>query len=56
MQDYKYKKGDIMSRKNKIKIFKFIILILVISIFIGVISYLFPVMKKLSTSNRSDGI
>lgn len=45
-----------MSRKNKVKIFKAIMLILVISVFIGVIVYLFPVMKKLSTSNRSNGI
>lgn len=38
-----------MSRKNKVKIFKIILMILVIAIFIGVIIYMFPVMKDLST-------
>ena len=38
-----------MSRKDKVKIFKIILMILVIIIFIGVIIYLFPVMKDLST-------
>ena len=38
-----------MSRKNKVKIFKIILMILVIAIFIGVIIYMFPVMKNLST-------
>ena len=38
-----------MSRKNKIKIFKVILAIAVVTILIGVIAYLFPVMKNLST-------
>ena len=38
-----------MIRKNKIKIFKVILAILVLSIIIGAISYIFPVMKDLST-------
>ena len=38
-----------MSRKDKVKIFKIILMILVVIIFIGVIIYLFPVMKDLST-------
>lgn len=38
-----------MSRKNKVKIFKIILTVLVIALFIGVIAYLFPVMKNLST-------
>ena len=39
-----------MSRKDKVKIFKIILMILVVIIFIGVIIYLFPVMKDLSTT------
>ncbi len=38
-----------MSRKNKVKIFKIILTVLVIVLFMGVIAYLFPVMKNLST-------
>ena len=38
-----------MSRKNKVKIFKIILTVLVILLFIGIIAYLFPVMKNLST-------
>ncbi len=38
-----------MSRKNKVKVFKIILTIIVITIFIGIIIYLFPVMKNLST-------
>ena len=38
-----------MSRKVKVKIFKIILSILVIAIFIGVILYMLPVMKNLST-------
>ncbi len=38
-----------MSRKNKIKIFKIILTIVVLAIFIGLTVYLFPVMKNLST-------
>lgn len=38
-----------MSRKNKVKIFKAILTILVVAIFIGITIYLFPVMKNLST-------
>ena len=38
-----------MSRKNKVKIFKIILTLLVIVLFIGIIAYLFPVMKNLST-------
>ena len=38
-----------MSRKNKVKIFKIILTVLVIVLFIGIIAYLFPVMKNLST-------
>ena len=38
-----------MSRKDKVKIFKIILMIFVVIIFIGVIIYLFPVMKDLST-------
>lgn len=38
-----------MSRKNKIKIFKIILTILVLALFIGITIYLFPVMKNLST-------
>lgn len=38
-----------MSRKNKVKIFKIILTIAVLAICIGLIIYLFPVMKNLST-------
>lgn len=38
-----------MENKNKVKFIKIIILILVIIAFIGLIAYLFPVMKNLST-------
>ena len=38
-----------MSRRDKVKIFKIILMIFVVIIFIGVIIYLFPVMKDLST-------
>lgn len=38
-----------MSRKTKIKIFKIILAILVLTLFIGIITYLFPVMKDLSS-------
>lgn len=38
-----------MSRKKKIKIFKSILTICVLGIFIGIIIYLFPIMKDLST-------
>lgn len=38
-----------MSRKTKIKIFKIILMIIVIFILIGVTIYLIPVMKNLST-------
>lgn len=39
-----------MSRKNKVKIFKIILLILVLIIIVGAIIYLFPVIKKISTT------
>lgn len=38
-----------MSQKGKIKIFKLILLIIVLIISIGIILYLFPVMRNLST-------
>lgn len=38
-----------MSRKHKIKIFKIILLAIVVILLLGVIIYLFPVMKDLST-------
>ena len=38
-----------MSRKSKVKIFKIILTLIVITIFVGVVIYLFPVMKNLST-------
>ena len=38
-----------MSREKKIKIFKRILTICVLGIFIGIIIYLFPIMKDLST-------
>lgn len=37
-----------MSRKTKIKVFKIILAILVLTLFIGITTYLFPVMKDLS--------
>lgn len=39
-----------MKNKNKVKIIKIIVLIFVIIAFIGLIAYLFPVMKNLSTN------
>lgn len=39
-----------MSKKSKIKIFKIALTILVLTIFIGITIYLFPVMKNLSTT------
>ncbi len=38
-----------MSRKNKVKIFKIMLTILVLAIFVGLMIYLFPVMKNLTT-------
>lgn len=38
-----------MSRKSKIKIFKIIILILVVILLVGITIYLFPVIRNLST-------
>lgn len=38
-----------MSRKNKVKIFKIILAIIVVTLIIGITLYLFPVMKNLST-------
>lgn len=38
-----------MSRKTKIKVFKIILAILVLTLFIGITTYLFPVMKELSS-------
>ena len=38
-----------MSRKNKIKIFRIFLVIIAVAIIIGVITYLIPVMKNLST-------
>lgn len=38
-----------MSRKNKVKIFKIILTVFVLVLFIGIIIYLFPVIKDLST-------
>ncbi len=38
-----------MSRKSKVKIFKIILTLIVVAILVGVIVYLFPVMKNLST-------
>ena len=38
-----------MSRKNKIRIFRIILAIIAVTIIIGVIAYLIPVMKNLST-------
>lgn len=39
-----------MRRKNKIKIFKIILTLLVLAIFIGITIYLVPVMRNLSTT------
>lgn len=39
-----------MNRKNKLKIFKVILMIIVLAICVGIIIYLFPVMKNLSTT------
>ena len=39
-----------MSREKKVKIFKLVIMVLVILILIGVTVYLFPVIKNLSTT------
>ena len=38
-----------MNRKNKVKIFKIFLTIIVLSLFLGIIIYSFPVMKNLST-------
>lgn len=38
-----------MNRKNKIKIFKMFLTIIVLILFLGITIYLFPVMKELST-------
>lgn len=38
-----------MSRENKVKIFKIFLAIIVLSLFLGIIIYLFPIMKDLST-------
>ena len=38
-----------MSRKSKVKIFKIILLVLVIAIMVGAIIYLFPLFKNIST-------
>ena len=38
-----------MSRKNKIKIFKILLIAVVLTLFIGITVYLFPVMKNLFT-------
>ena len=39
-----------MNREKKVKIFKIILMALVVAIFIGVIIYLIPVIKNLSTT------
>lgn len=39
-----------MKETKNVKIFKFIMLIIVIGIFLGMVAYLFPVMKDLSTA------
>lgn len=39
-----------MNKNNKIKIFKIILTLLVLALFIGITIYLFPVMKNLSTT------
>lgn len=38
-----------MSRKNKVKIFKIVMMIIVILLIAGVVAYLVPVMANLST-------
>ena len=38
-----------MSTKNKVKIFKILLTVVVITLFIAITMYLFPVMKNLST-------
>ena len=38
-----------MNKKYKIRIFKILLMVIVFSLFIGIIVYLFPVMKNLST-------
>ena len=38
-----------MSRENRVKIFKIFLAIIVLSLFLGIIIYLFPIMKDLST-------
>ena len=38
-----------MSRKKKVKIFKILLMAVVLTLFIGITVYLFPVMKNLST-------
>ena len=43
------KRRDYMSRKRKIKIFKILLMAVVLTLFIGITVYLFPVMKNLST-------
>lgn len=49
LNKYKSFRGYNMSRKDKVKIFKILLMIIALAIFIGVIIYLFPVMKNLST-------
>lgn len=44
------KERENMNRKDKIKIFKILLMILVIFILIGITLYLFPVIKNLSTT------
>jgi len=38
-----------MSRKNKVKIFKIVIMIIALLLILGVVAYLVPVMANLST-------
>ena len=38
-----------MNKNNKVKIFKIILTIMVLILIIGIITYLFPVMKNLSS-------
>ncbi len=38
-----------MSRKNKVKIFKILLMAVVLTLFIGITIYLFPVMRNLCT-------
>ena len=42
-----------MSKNNKVKIFKIILTIIVLILIIGIIAYLFPVMKNLSSLETS---